>query len=135
LEFMLNAVYKNLPAQHPEAFTGSDDAGADANKWAVEGALGIEIHYYMRVNLASFAGIVDALGGITLDVPRDIPIGNKSLPGGGCTPAKGYIDAGTNQLLDGYEALWFARSRCGADDYDRMARQQCVIDAIVSQAN
>lgn len=136
LERVLFAVYKNIPRDHPDVFAGSSDPGADANKWAVEGALGIEIHYYMRVNLASFEGIVDALGGITLDVPRDIPIGNKQIPNTKeCTPARGYIYAGKNQHLDGKEALWFARSRCGADDYDRMARQQCVIDAIVSQVN
>jgi LCP family protein required for cell wall assembly len=129
LEQMLNAVYRNVPAAYP------DISGSDANKWAVEGALGIEIDYYILVNLRGFQAIVDAIGGVTLDVPRDIPIGNKSLPGGGCTRANGYIEAGPAQELDGYEALWFARSRCGSDDYDRMARQQCVMNAIVDKAD
>lgn len=133
LEHVLFSVYENIPAAHPEVFEGSEDKGADANKWAVSGALGIDVHYYIRVNLQSFEGIVDALGGVTLDVPRRIPWGNKSLPGGGCTQANGYIEPGADQHLDGFQALWFARSRCGADDYDRMARQQCVIDAIVGQ--
>ena len=44
------------------------------------------------------------------------------------------IEPGQNQHLDGYRALWFARSRLSTDDYDRMRRQRCVIGAIVSQA-
>ncbi|NED99283.1 LCP family protein [Phytoactinopolyspora halotolerans] len=134
-EWMINAVYRNVPATHPDIFEGVGNPGADATKWAVEGALGIDIDYFLMVNLEGFAYIVDALGGITLDVPRDIPIGNKELPGGGCTTPRGYIEEGEDQELNGHEALWFARSRCGADDYDRMARQQCVIDAIVTEAN
>nr|WP_246211301.1 LCP family protein [Phytoactinopolyspora alkaliphila] len=133
LEYMLNATFRNLPALHPEAFEGSEKRGADATKWAVEGALGIDIDYFMMVNLDGFSAIVDALGGVTMDVPRDIPIGNKELPGGGCTTPRGYVHAGDNQHLDGTQALWFARSRCGADDYDRMARQQCVISAMVDK--
>ncbi|WP_162606636.1 LCP family protein [Jiangella asiatica] len=134
-EWMLNAVYRNIPTQHPEVFEGVGDPGADANKWAVEGALGIEVDYFMMVDLAGFEAVVDALGGITVDVPRDIPYGNKSLPDGSCTEANGYIEQGEDQLLDGFHALWFARSRCGSDDYERMERQRCVMNAIVDEAD
>lgn len=134
-EWLLNAVYLNVPKAHPDVFTGVDNPGADANKWAVEGALGLDVDYYMLVNLEGFQTIVDALGGITVNVPRDIPWGNKSLPDGTCTEANGYIQAGQDQLLDGFQALWFARSRCGSDDYDRMARQRCVMNAIVAKAD
>ena len=47
----------------------------------------------------------------------------------------GYIEKGPDQHLDGYHALWFARSRWSTSDYSRMARQRCVIGAVVSQAN
>lgn len=134
-EWLLNAVYRNVPTAHPEVFEGVDNPGADANKWAVEGALGIDVDYYMLVNLDGFQAIVDALGGITVNVPRDIPYGNKSLPDGTCTKANGYIYEGPNQTLDGFHALWFARSRCGSDDYDRMERQRCVMNAIVAKAD
>ena len=43
--------------------------------------------------------------------------------------------AGPNQHLDGYKALWYARSRWSTDDYDRMRRQRCVIGAVVQQAD
>lgn len=136
LERMLNATWKNLPADHPEAFEGSDNPHADATKWAVEGALDIEVDYFAMVNLAGFQAVVNALGGITVDVPRDLPIGNKEIPGTGtCTTPRGYVKAGEDRHLDGAEALWFARSRCGSSDYDRMARQQCVIKAVVGRAD
>jgi LCP family protein required for cell wall assembly len=135
--YLLNAVYQNAPAEVPaEVFAGSENPGADANKWAVEGVLGIPVDYYVLVDLAGFEAIVTALGGITIDVPRDIPIGggtNEST--GGKNPITGYIEAGENQHLDGYEALWFARSREGSDDYERMARQRCVIGAIIDEAD
>lgn len=136
-EWFLNAVYQNVPDAHPEIFTGIGRPGGDANKWAVEGALGIDVDYFMMVDLAGFEAVVNALGGITVDVPRDIPYGNKSLDDGSgrCTPANGYITAGEDQHLDGFHALWFARSRCGSDDYDRMERQRCVMNAIVAEAD
>lgn len=135
LEWMLNAVYANVPRDHPDVFEGVGDPGADATKWAVEGALGIDVDYFIMVDLAGFEAVVDALGGITVNVPRDIPWGNKSLPDGSCTQANGYIEEGDNQLLDGFHALWFARSRCGSDDYERMERQRCVMNAIVDKAD
>jgi hypothetical protein len=84
--------------------------------------------------LKPFIGHLSELG-ITVDVPRDIPWGNKSLPDGSCTRANGYIEPGAAQHLDGFQALWFARSRCGADDYDRMARQRCLVTAMANQAD
>ena len=35
--------------------------------------------------------------------------------------------------LNGFETLWFARSRESADDYSRMARQKCVMNAMLHQ--
>ncbi len=37
------------------------------------------------------------------------------------------------QRLNGFETLWFARSRESADDYSRMARQKCVMNAMLQQ--
>ena len=136
-EYLLNAVYQNVPAEVPaEVFAGSENPGADANKWAVEGILGVPVDYYVLVDLAGFQAIVQALGGITIDVPRDIPIGggNNEFTGGK-NPVTGYIEAGENRHPDGYHALWFARSREGSDDYERMARQRCVIGAIIDEAD
>jgi anionic cell wall polymer biosynthesis LytR-Cps2A-Psr (LCP) family protein len=50
-------------------------------------------------------------------------------------PPQGYIEPGPNQHLDGFHALWYARGRYGADDYQRMSRQRCVVNAIIDEAN
>ncbi|NDL61015.1 LCP family protein [Phytoactinopolyspora mesophila] len=135
-EWMAMSIYSNAPALHPEQFEGTENAGADATKWAVEGALAINIDYFIFVNMEGFQVLVDALGGVTVNVPRDIPIGNKNREDGqGCTTPRGYIRQGDNQKLNGGEALWFARSRCMSTDYDRMARQQCLLGALANQAN
>jgi anionic cell wall polymer biosynthesis LytR-Cps2A-Psr (LCP) family protein len=44
----------------------------------------------------------------------------------------GWIEPG-KQHLDGYHALWYARSRASTDDYSRMARQKCVMNAMLHQ--
>ncbi|NEE01717.1 LCP family protein [Phytoactinopolyspora halotolerans] len=135
-DWMINAVYDFVPRDHADVFDGIDNPGADATKAAVEGALDIDLDYFVMVNLEGFQVLVDAIGGVTLDVPRDIPIGNKNKEDGtGCTEPRGYIKAGENQHLDGSQALWFARSRCGSDDNDRMVRQQYVLNAIAHQVD
>ncbi len=128
-ESLLNALFDFVPANHPEAFEGVAYPGADANKWAVEGALGIDVDYFVLVNLEGFEQLVDALGGITVDVKEDIPIGGIG------TEISGYIEQGENQRLGGREALWFVRSRVNSDDYERMERQRCLIGAIIDEAD
>ncbi|WP_162606369.1 LCP family protein [Jiangella asiatica] len=136
--YWLSAMYRFVPHEFPEFFEGIADPGAETMKLVVGEALGLDISYYVMVNLRGFQYLVDALGGVELDVPYRIPIGTKEVSGG-CTEASGWIEPGENQHLDGYHALWFARARCGpgpvSDDYERMRRQRCVIGAIAAQAD
>ncbi|WP_141711328.1 LCP family protein [Jiangella alba] len=136
--YWLSAVYRFVPYEFPEFFEGIPDPGAEAAKLIVGEALGLDISYYVMVNLRGFQYLVDAFGGIDIDVPYRIPIGTKEQ-WGRCTEPSGWIEPGKNQHLDGYRALWFARARCGpgpvSDDYERMRRQRCVIGAITEQAN
>ena len=101
-------------------------------KLAAGGATGLDIDYYVLVNLEGFRELVDALGGITVNINTKIPMGGESSadlkPGG-------WIQPGPNKHLDGFHALWFARARYGADDYARMLRQRCTVKAIVDQAD
>src|SRR4051794_19224629 len=92
----------------------------------VEGITGLKINYYAMVNLAGFQSMVRAVGGLRLNVRDRIPIGGV----GG--PVTGYIEPGV-QRLNGFQTLWFARSRESADDYSRMARQKCVMNAMLQQ--
>ncbi|MDQ4055337.1 MAG: LCP family protein, partial [Actinomycetota bacterium] len=130
--YMLNAIYGQIPERHPGVLGDSDNEGADALKQAVGGSLGIPVHYYVLVNLAGFREIVDALGGVTVNINEPVAINGNTDAG---IPPTDYLDPGPNQHLDGFEALWFSRGRYGSDDYERMERQRCMIDAIIEAAN
>jgi polyisoprenyl-teichoic acid--peptidoglycan teichoic acid transferase len=107
-------------------FKGFPNPGVEATVEGVEGITGLTINYYAMVNLQGFRNMVQAVGGLTLNVRDRIPIGGI----GG--PVTGHIEPGV-QRLNGFQTLWFARSRESADDYSRMARQKCVMNAMLQQ--
>ena len=129
--WMLNAVYKQVPALHPGVLGATDNEGADALKQAVSGSLGIPVDYYLLVNLRGFREIVDAMGGVTVNINEPIPIGGNTDLG---IPPDDYLQPGPDQRLDGFQALWYSRGRYGSDDYQRMERQRCMVDAIIDEA-
>jgi polyisoprenyl-teichoic acid--peptidoglycan teichoic acid transferase len=94
--------------------------------------LGLQLDYYAEVNMAGFASIIDALGGVTIDVgPERIPVGGIT-PSGRTVRPDYYIEPGV-QRLDGTQALAFARSRTNSSDYARMGRQRCLLQKILTQ--
>ena len=111
---------------HRGLFKGYADPGVEATMEGVEGITGLKINYYAMVNLQGFRSMVQAVGGLKLNVRDRIPIGGV----GG--PVTGHIEPGV-QRLNGFQTLWFARSRESADDYSRMARQKCVMNAMLQQ--
>jgi polyisoprenyl-teichoic acid--peptidoglycan teichoic acid transferase len=132
-EFFLNAMYDNLPASVPNDVLGpTDNLGADAMKLSVGAALGLPVDYYVLINLQGFTKLINALGGITIDINTYIPVGGNTDLG---IPPEEYLKPGPSQHLNGRNALWYARGRYGSDDYARMDRQRCVINAIIKQAN
>jgi LCP family protein required for cell wall assembly len=131
-ESLLNAVYRNGPAEHPDILGPTDNPGADFLKLGVGEALGITIDYYVLVNLEGFSQLIDALGGITVNVNYYVPIGGE--PSLGHLP-DAYIAPGPNQHMYGERALQYARGRFGLSDYQRMDRQRCMINAIVEAAD
>lgn len=124
---MLNAVYTYAEA-HKNLYPGVKNPGAQATKEAVEGATGLKINYYALIDLKGFQRLIDAVGGVTITVNKRLPIGGQ-VPG---QKVKHYIEPGT-QHMDGFHALWYARSRHADSDYARMARQKCVMDAMLNQ--
>jgi LCP family protein required for cell wall assembly len=106
---LLNAIY-TWGSAHKNVFPAAADPGAAAMKQAVEGVTGLPVNYCVLIDLRGFEQLVDAMGGITVTVHQRVPIGGET------SPISGYIEPGT-QHLDGYHALWFARSRQGASDY------------------
>jgi polyisoprenyl-teichoic acid--peptidoglycan teichoic acid transferase len=130
--WMLNAIYGQVPALHPGLLGESDNEGADALKQAVEGSLGTKVDYYVLVNLLGFQQIVDAMGGVTVNINEPVAINGSTDRG---VPPTGYLQPGPDQHLNGYQALWYTRGRWGSDDYERMLRQRCMIDAVVAEAD
>ena len=124
---MLNGIY-TLGEEHAKLYEGKH-AGLTAIKEAVGETLGLELNYYALIDMHGFRALIDAMGGIRLDIGKPIPIG------GGGSKISGYIEPGKDRLLDGYHALWFARSRAESNDYERMVRQKCVMSAMVKQLN
>jgi polyisoprenyl-teichoic acid--peptidoglycan teichoic acid transferase len=111
---------------HQKLFKGVKNPGMDATMSAIEGITGLKINYWAFVNLAGFRGLVDAVGGVTLHVRQPIPVGGLG------EDVTGYIKPGVRKL-NGFDTLWFARSRDSSDDYSRMARQKCVMNAMLHQ--
>ena len=132
LEYIFNAIYNNVPGRHRDLFKGITYPGAEAVKIAVSGALGIPIHYFMMINFDGMKDLINAMGGVTVNVNYNLPIG-----GGKDCGRWGVIKQGPNQHLTGYQALWFARSRCKdpLGDFGRMQRQSCLMKAIIAQAD
>ncbi len=111
-----------------ELFPKSKNPGITATIQAIEGITDLKINYWAMVNLQGFKSLVDAMGGVTLNVRDRIPVGGLG------DDVYDYIEPG-EQTLDGFETLWFARAREGSDDYSRMARQKCVMNAMLQQVS
>jgi len=122
----LNGVY-TYAEEHKDLFPGVKDPGVVATRQAVEGITGLKVNYHVMIDIAGFVNLINAVGGINIDVGKRVPIGGVG------SPIYGYIHPGKNKHLDGYHAMWFARSRAGATDYERMTRQKCVMTAMLNQ--
>lgn len=121
----LNAI-NTYVTDHPDLYPDEKHPGIDATVEAVEEITGLPINYYALIDLRGFSSLVDAVGGVTIDVQERIPmfaLGNDNGK---------WIEPG-EQHLDGVETLWYARSRATSDDYGRMARQKCVMNAMLQQ--
>jgi LCP family protein required for cell wall assembly len=131
---MLNSIYTEVelvsPEMYPDAVSQGSEPGIEAMRDAAEGITGLPIQYYVLIDMQGFLELIDALGGVTINVPEDVPIHADET----FTTVAEWIPAG-EQHLDGYHALWYARSRYGTSDYDRMERQRQIQQAVLAQFN
>lgn len=125
-----NAVYPYVN-RYRDLAGGGDDAGAQAIKLGIAQLLGMPINYYVLVNMAGFVDVVDALGGIEIDVATRLPSPGNPLDAKHEVPE--FIEPGRQQM-DGTIALAYARSRTADSDYRRMSRQRCVLAAVATAA-
>jgi len=106
---------------------GNPGGGPALAKTTVQYALGIPIHYYVRVNFEGFERFIDAIEGITIDVQK--PISDTKHPDGNYGYMVVDIPVGV-QHMDGKTALQYARVRHGSSDFARARRQHEVIRAV-----
>jgi LCP family protein required for cell wall assembly len=90
----------------------------------VEANTGLRIDHYVEIGFAGFAGIVDAIGGVEIDIPKAF----KDKDSGADFPAG-------KQTLDGQQSLAFVRTRhaFAASDLERTKNQQKFLAALASQ--
>ena len=103
----------------------------------VVGAItGLDINQSVVINLRGFRALVDAMGGVDVNVQQRVCVECHTSSGGIAftTDKSEYIEPGLRHL-DGKHALWYARSRAGSDDFSRMRRQRCVAGALMQQAD
>jgi LCP family protein required for cell wall assembly len=137
-------VYAEIPGQSPQEINGAYSfGGAGAQVEAVEDFLGTEIDHVAIVDFTGFEDLIDAVGGVVVDVPRKLCADISGGAGGGQGGGTLRLGKGEN-TLDGEKALIYSRirkpSECpgpgasaftlGYDDFDRAAAQQAVISGI-----
>lgn len=129
-ECLLGYLYtegENNAKLYPDAAANGSSAGIEAMRDAAEGVTGLTMQYYVLIDMQGFSALIDALGGIDVEVPERLAYG----PVTSNTPF-GHFEAG-RQHFDGELALWYARSRFDGNDFERMERQRQVQEAIITQ--
>lgn len=92
---------------------------------------GQPIHHYLVIDFSGFKSIVNALGGVEVDVPKKIY--DREYPNNNWGWEVFSLEKWL-QTLDGETALKFARSRHSTSDFDRSHRQQLLVQAIKDKA-
>lgn len=91
----------------------------------IEGLTGVRIDHYGAIDFAGFESMVDALGGVTVNIKKSV-----------YDPARKVNWQAGKQELNGEEALLFVRQRYNLPngDFDRMKRQQALLRALAKKA-
>jgi LCP family protein required for cell wall assembly len=116
--------------RHPESFP-------NGGLWAIQDAasalLGIPIHYYATMDMSGFIAMVDAVGGVDVNVKQGFD--DPKYDGYG-TDQRGFSITEGRHHLNGIEALAYARVRKakGESDFTRAARQQEILAALRKKA-
>ncbi|MBI4235405.1 LCP family protein [Candidatus Peregrinibacteria bacterium] len=123
----INEIYFNAKTK-----LGSSAQGLEYMKKKVEEIVGIPIHYWIKINFQGFKDLVDALGGIDIEVKEAIY--DPFYPKDGTFLYEPFSISPGLHHMDGEVALKYARSRKTTSDFDRAERQQQILYAIKDQA-
>jgi LCP family protein required for cell wall assembly len=129
---LTNAVFTYVSGQ-PDLMEHYGQSGLDPRALALSEGIGysldVQLDDYALVNMQGFTQIVDAVGGVTLDLDERVSLpktitGERELPE---SVGPGQVD------MDGALAIAFVRSRKDDSDYQRMERQRQLLAALGSQ--
>jgi LCP family protein required for cell wall assembly len=127
----INSWFVNV-RHRADLFPGNDRQRGYNGLKAILGELyQLDIRYFVEVNFEGFERVVDALGGVTINV--QIPVVDNRYPDGGWL-RRVYVPTGV-QHMNGEEALRYARSRNTSTDFDRGQRQQRVLLSLRQQTD
>jgi LCP family protein required for cell wall assembly len=111
---------------YPDAVAAKSTAGIEATRDSIEAITGITVQFYVLIDMKGFSRLIDALGGIDILIEEEVhecvvgePITYTFYPG--------------ETHLSGKKALMYARTRCDSNDFDRMARQRQIQEAVLRQ--
>jgi LCP family protein required for cell wall assembly len=128
----INSLFVNT-RERADLFPGTDATrGYNALKAVLGELYQLDIKYFVEVNFDGFRQVIDALGGVTVNV--QVPVVDDRYPAAGGRLKRVYIPAGI-QHMTGEEALVYARSRHASTDFDRGQRQQRVLLSLRQQAD
>jgi LCP family protein required for cell wall assembly len=129
----INALFRHAE-DNPVWFSGPDrERGLLATQEAIGALAGLHLDGRIVVNFRGFIQIVDALGGVTMNVPYALYDPTYPNPNGNGTIAISWAPG--VQWMDGFRALAFARTRHQDSDYHRLFRQELVVLALRRQMN
>jgi LCP family protein required for cell wall assembly len=128
----INSLFTSVRGR-PDLVPGTSlTRGYNGLKEVLGNLYGLDIKYFVEVNFDGFKQVVDAMGGVTINV--QVPVLDESYPSDTGRLSRVYIPTGI-QHMTGAQALVYARSRHGSDDFDRGYRQQRVLTSMREQAN
>jgi LCP family protein required for cell wall assembly len=125
-------LYLAIPGVGPEKINAAyREGGPNLAIKVVSDVMGVPIHRWASIDVKAFQTLIDAVGGVVVDVDR--PIRDDEYPNEDYSIRRILIPAGL-QWMDGERALWYARSRHSSNDFDRGLRQQRLLLALKERA-
>jgi LCP family protein required for cell wall assembly len=130
---LVNAVYEAVDLD-PDLRAAYDDGvtepGITALMEGLSYTLGVSIDDYVMVNSCGFVKVVDAIGGITIELDKELPMPAKLR----CSNYRLTPTIGPGEtFMDGTKALGYVRSRAADSDYQRMERQRILLQTIAKE--